>query len=81
VDRSRLSLSRVRGDGPPVFVAHGTDDHVVPVEQSRELVDRLRAAGGPVDYLEVAGADHVWLGAPSVAAIVSAGLDFLEKVI
>jgi dipeptidyl aminopeptidase/acylaminoacyl peptidase len=74
-------LSHVRGDVPPVFVAHGTDDHVVPVGQSRELAARLRAAGATVDYLEVPGADHVWLGAPSVPAIVTAGLDFLEKVI
>ena len=74
-------LSHVTGDVPPVFVAHGTDDHVVPVEQSRELAARLRAAGATADYLEVPGADHVWLGAPSVPAIVTAGLDFLEKVI
>jgi acetyl esterase/lipase len=73
--------NHVRGDAPPVFVAHGTDDDVVPVAQSRELVARLRAVGATVDHLEVPGAGHVWLGAPSVPAIVTAGLDFLEKVI
>jgi dipeptidyl aminopeptidase/acylaminoacyl peptidase len=69
------------GDIPPVFVAHGTDDQIVPVDQSRELVARLRAAGATVDYLEVPGADHVWRGAPSVADIVAASLAFLAKVV
>jgi dipeptidyl aminopeptidase/acylaminoacyl peptidase len=66
-----------RRDIPPVFVAHGTDDRIVPVEQSRKLVDRLRAAGADVDYLEVPGADHVWRGAASVPDIVGRSLDFL----
>jgi acetyl esterase/lipase len=66
-----------RRDIPPVFVAHGTDDRIVPVEQSRKLIDRLRAAGADVDYLEVPGADHVWRGAASVPDIVGRSLDFL----
>jgi dipeptidyl aminopeptidase/acylaminoacyl peptidase len=66
-----------RRDIPPVFVAHGTDDRIVPVEQSRKLIDRLRAAGADVDYLEVPGADHVWRDAASVPDIVDRSLDFL----
>jgi len=50
---------------------------IVPVEQSRKLVDRLRTAGADVDYLEVPGADHVWRGAASVPDIVDRSLDFL----
>jgi acetyl esterase/lipase len=68
-----------RPDVPPMFVAHGTDDRIVPVDQSRALVARLRAAGALVDYLEVPGADHVWRGAASVPDIISASLLFVEN--
>jgi acetyl esterase/lipase len=71
------ATSYVRPDLPPVFVAHGTDDQIVPVDHSRELVARLRAVGAEVGYLEVPGADHVWRGAPSVPDIVAASLGFI----
>lgn len=67
----------VRADVPPVFVAHGTDDQVIPVAHSQELVLRLRAARAPVEYLEVPGADHVWRNAASVPDIVAASLAFI----
>jgi len=69
--------SHIRPDFPPVFAAHGTDDQIVPVDHSRELVARLREVGAVVEYLEVPGADHVWRCAPSVADIVAASLAFL----
>jgi acetyl esterase/lipase len=71
------ATSYVRPGVPPVFVAHGADDQIVPVDHSRALVARLRAAGVVVDYLEVPGADHVWRGAPSVAEIVAKSLAFI----
>jgi acetyl esterase/lipase len=74
-------LTYVRADVPPIFVAHGTDDQIVPVTHSRDLTDRLRRAGATVDYLEVPGADHVWRGAPSVAEIVARSLSFAAKAL
>ena len=64
-----------------MFVAHGTDDRTVPVGQSRDFVARLRAAGAPVDYLEVPGADHVWRGAASVPDIVARSLTFIAEAV
>ena len=75
------ATSYVRPGVPPTFVAHGTDDQIVPVDHSRELVTRLRAAGAEVEYLEVPGADHVWRGAPSVTDIVAASLAFVAKTL
>jgi len=75
------ATSYVRPGVPPTFVAHGTDDQIVPVDHSRELVARLRAAGAEVEYLEVPGADHVWRGAPSVTDIVAASLAFVAKTL
>ena len=54
--RSPVSLaSRIRR---PLLVFHGTDDPVVPVEQSRVLVGRLRTAGCDVELIEFDGEGH-----------------------
>ncbi|TDC52252.1 alpha/beta hydrolase [Jiangella ureilytica] len=46
---------------PPVFVAHGDRDPLVPVEAARELVAHLRAASpNPVVYAELPGAQHAF---------------------
>ena len=37
---------------------HGTDDPVVPIAQSDELVERIRSAGGAVDYVVYEGEGH-----------------------
>ena len=46
----------------PFWVFHGSDDTVVPVSESRLMVDALKAAGGNVRYTEYPGVGHnVWL--------------------
>jgi len=48
----------------PAWVFHGADDKVVPVSESRELVEALEAVGGSVKYSEYAGVGHnVWMNA------------------
>lgn len=42
----------------PVWVFHGADDRVVPVSESRGMVEALKAAGGNVRYSEYAGVGH-----------------------
>jgi dipeptidyl aminopeptidase/acylaminoacyl peptidase len=42
----------------PVLIMHGKKDLRVPVSQSRRMVDRLKAAGKPVDYIEQPLGDH-----------------------
>jgi predicted peptidase len=50
----------------PVWVFHGAADRVVPVSESRQMVEALKAAGGNVRYSEYAGVGHnVWLNAMS----------------
>ena len=44
----------------PVLLMHGTDDTVVPIEQSRLMEERLRAADKDVRFVELRGDDH-WL--------------------
>ena len=46
-------VTYVRKGLPSVFLYHGKLDWIVDVEQSRNLVDKLRANGVAVEYLEV----------------------------
>jgi predicted peptidase len=42
----------------PIWVFHGADDKTVPVEQSREMVEALKAAGANPKYTEYPGVGH-----------------------
>ncbi len=42
----------------PVWIFHGGDDPVVPVEGSRKMNEALKAAGGNVRYTEYPGVGH-----------------------
>ena len=42
----------------PILIMHGKKDLRVPVSQSRRMVDRLKAAGKPVEYIEQPKGDH-----------------------
>jgi dipeptidyl aminopeptidase/acylaminoacyl peptidase len=44
----------------PILLIHGTDDTVVPIDQSRRMLRALNAAGKDVRFVELSGDDH-WL--------------------
>lgn len=50
--RQASPIAHVSPDDPPAFLYHGRYDWVVPVQQSRDMADRLRAAGVLVEILE-----------------------------
>ncbi|MGE5520243.1 MAG: prolyl oligopeptidase family serine peptidase [Candidatus Dadabacteria bacterium] len=52
----------VTNDDPPVFIYHGDKDHVVPLSQSQELVQKLREVKVPVEIKIKPGGDHGWPG-------------------
>jgi acetyl esterase/lipase len=60
-------LYHVRADAPPFFIAHGTSDSLLLVEDTRHFVDALRAASRePVVYAELPGGQHAFDGFQSV---------------
>src|SRR4051812_18082793 len=46
----------------PVWAFHGSEDSIVPVTETRKMIDALRDAGGSPKYTEVQGGDHVIWG-------------------
>jgi dipeptidyl aminopeptidase/acylaminoacyl peptidase len=42
----------------PILLLHGTDDTVVPIEQSRFMAQALEAAQKPFEFVELPGDDH-----------------------
>lgn len=53
-------VARVPSDRavPPVLIMHGSKDRVVPFAQSVYLYEALVAAGQPVEFYQLQGADH-----------------------
>lgn len=55
----RLSpIHRAHRITSPLLVFHGTDDPVVPIAQSRTLVERIEGAGGQVEFVVYEGEGH-----------------------
>lgn len=60
-------ISQVRSDAPPFLVVHGRNDTLVPVQEARLFVERLRAVSGePVLYVELPGTQHAFDVFPSI---------------
>ncbi|MBV8805077.1 MAG: alpha/beta hydrolase [Sinobacteraceae bacterium] len=65
-------------NSPPALLIHGSDDHTVPVEQSRDFYALLKSNGVRVELVEIPGVDHSFIG-PTAAATKSASLQALQK--
>jgi dipeptidyl aminopeptidase/acylaminoacyl peptidase len=63
----------------PIQLIHGRDDTVVPIDQSRKMEAALRAAGKPVDFVELTGQDHWLTDEATRIQMLKAQIDFVEK--
>ncbi|ESQ86856.1 hypothetical protein ABAC460_21810 [Asticcacaulis sp. AC460] len=63
----------------PILLIHGTDDTVVPIDQSKRMERALKEADKPVEFITYKGQDH-WetVGSHRIGMMASA-LAFLEK--
>ncbi|HYJ40057.1 MAG TPA: alpha/beta fold hydrolase [Steroidobacteraceae bacterium] len=52
----------------PILLLHGTNDTVVPIDQSRLMASALRKASKPVELIELTGEDH-WMKTSSNSRI------------
>ncbi|MDX9972221.1 MAG: alpha/beta hydrolase [FCB group bacterium] len=53
-------VAYVGQDTPPILCVHGTNDTLVPIEQSREMFKKLKEAGLPAQCIEVPGYRHAF---------------------
>lgn len=76
-------LTYISSSTPPFFIAHGTDDHLVPFHQSELLATALRQANIPVTFHPVEEADHVFRGASAEQrqSLQEATESFLDSVL
>ena len=63
----------------PILLIHGTDDTVVPIDQSRRMESALKSAGKPVEFFTYPGQDHWETVGSSSIAMMKAALDFLAR--
>ena len=81
--RKASPIARVHPKAPPFLVIHGSKDTVIPVDQARSFVERLRAVSHSlVSYVEFPGAGHgfdLTDGARTGAMATAVGL-FLNQV-
>ncbi|CAM3125737.1 esterase [Mycobacterium intermedium] len=76
-------ITHVSEDAPPFFVLHGVNDTLVPVEQARSFVKRLREVSRqPVVYAELPWAQHAFdiFGSVRAAHTAVAVEQFLAEV-
>lgn len=59
--------AHVDAKDPPMLLIHGTEDKVVPADQSRQLAAALKTAGVPVTLEIIPGVGHSWIGADAAA--------------
>jgi hypothetical protein len=72
------NLETIKGINVPVMVVAGSDDSIVPIEQSRELFD---ASPGPKRLLVIDGADHNDFALTAGDRLVDEVVEFLEDVL
>lgn len=75
--------SRVHAGAPPFMLSHGVNDSLIPVEEARLFVSRLRAVStAPVVYAELPHAQHAFdiFGSPRATAAAEAVARFLGVV-
>jgi len=63
----------------PILLIHGTDDTVVPIDQSYEMQGALKAAGKNVQLITYKGQTHWEDSQSSRIAMMQAAVDFIQK--
>lgn len=61
---------------PPTFIIHGDADLLVPIQQSRLFLEKVKAAGGTTSLDVRAGKAHGWPGIEKDGALLA---DWIEK--
>jgi acetyl esterase/lipase len=83
--RKASPIVYVSKDDPPLLIAHGEEDDLVPFDQSVRMAEAYRRAGLPVEFIAVKHAGHDFAQAgngtvsPSVEIIHQKTVDFFKR--
>lgn len=69
----------IDANDPPVMLIHGTEDSVVPIDQSEQLHNALEAGGVDVTFLRVAGIGHSFGRMSSVPEVYEHMISFFDE--
>jgi dipeptidyl aminopeptidase/acylaminoacyl peptidase len=69
-------LHRVEKPAIPFLLIHGDADNVVPLSQSKKLVEALTKAGGSAELIVKPGGGHPWLTLPQEVKVMA---DWFDK--
>jgi acetyl esterase/lipase len=78
--RKASPIVHASAEAPPFLFFHGTDDRVVPIDQSKRLADRLRRLGVPARVVAFDGEGHSFSDATNQKAMQQM-LDFLDATL
>mgnify|MGYP000029014938 CR=1 FL=1 len=78
--RERSPIHHLEGFTAPMIVLQGSEDRIVPPNQSRMIVEALEERGVPVAYLEFAGEQHGFRQAATLIRALEAELAFYGRV-
>lgn len=65
----------VKGPAVPFLLIHGDADPLVPLQQSKKMVEVLKAAGGSAELIVKAGGGHPWLTLPEEVEVMAKWFD------
>jgi acetyl esterase/lipase len=65
----------VQGPTIPLLFIHGDADPLVPLQQSRKMVEAVKAAGGSAELIVKAGGGHPWLTIPQEVEVMAKWFD------
>lgn len=77
---ARSPINHLEGFKAPMIVLQGSEDAIVPPNQSRMIVDALDKRGVPVAYLEFEGEQHGFRQASTIIKAVQSELTFYGRV-
>jgi acetyl esterase/lipase len=65
IAREISPVTYVSSDDPPTLIAHGDADEIVPIQQSREMIEKLKGVGVKAELIVNHGAGHGWFNLPA----------------
>jgi acetyl esterase/lipase len=77
--REASPLRQVDRGTSPTLIVHGTEDDVVPFEQSRRFLIKLREAGVETALVELEGEGHLFVAPESQRKWIGAMMQFFRK--